>query len=71
MLGRAPEAHADEALRYRGVAQATLDGYAKSRTVEDITNTIAALHRHGIKCHRVLMFTVLNDPEGDADGMPR
>jgi radical SAM superfamily enzyme YgiQ (UPF0313 family) len=43
------------------VDQATLDSYAKSQTVEDITTAIAALHRHGIKCHG--MFVVGADSD--------
>jgi len=49
------------ALGFESVDQATLDSYAKSQTVEDITNAIAALHRHGIKCHG--MFVVGADSD--------
>jgi len=49
------------ALGFESIDQATLDGYAKSQTVEDITYAIAALHRHGIKCHG--MFVVGADSD--------
>ena len=49
------------ALGFESVDQATLDGYAKSQTVKDITDAIAALHRHGIKCHG--MFVVGADSD--------
>jgi anaerobic magnesium-protoporphyrin IX monomethyl ester cyclase len=47
------------ALGFESIDQATLDGYAKSQTVEDITDAIAALHRHHIKVHG--MFVVGGD----------
>jgi radical SAM superfamily enzyme YgiQ (UPF0313 family) len=47
------------ALGFESIEQATLDGYAKSQTVADITDAIAALHRHGIKVHG--MFVVGGD----------
>jgi anaerobic magnesium-protoporphyrin IX monomethyl ester cyclase len=49
------------ALGFESVDQATLDSYAKSQTVEDIQHAIAALHRHGIKCHG--MFVVGADSD--------
>ena len=49
------------ALGFESVDQATLDSYDKSQTVEDITECIAALHRHGIKCHG--MFVVGADSD--------
>ena len=49
------------ALGFESVDQATLDSYAKSQTVEDITNAIAALHRHGIHVHG--MFVVGADSD--------
>ncbi len=49
------------ALGFESVDQATLDSYAKSQTVEDITNAITTLHRHGIKCHG--MFVVGADSD--------
>ena len=49
------------ALGFESVDQATLDSYAKSQTVEDITDCIAALHRHGIKCHGMFVIGADND----------
>jgi len=49
------------ALGFESIDQATLDGYGKSQTVEDIRRAIAALHRHGIKCHG--MFVVGADSD--------
>jgi anaerobic magnesium-protoporphyrin IX monomethyl ester cyclase len=49
------------ALGFESVDQATLDDYAKSQSVEDITTCIEALHRHGIKCHG--MFVVGSDSD--------
>jgi anaerobic magnesium-protoporphyrin IX monomethyl ester cyclase len=49
------------ALGFESVDQATLDSYAKSQTVEDITNAIKALHRHGIHVHG--MFVVGADSD--------
>jgi anaerobic magnesium-protoporphyrin IX monomethyl ester cyclase len=49
------------ALGFESIDQVTLDGYAKSQTVEDITRAIDALHRHGIKCHG--MFVVGADSD--------
>ena len=49
------------ALGFESVDQATLDSYAKSQTVEDITSAIAALHRHGIHVHG--MFVVGADSD--------
>jgi anaerobic magnesium-protoporphyrin IX monomethyl ester cyclase len=49
------------ALGFESIDQATLDGYAKSQTVEDITRAIAALHRHGIKCHGMFVVGADND----------
>ena len=49
------------ALGFESIDQTTLDGYAKSQTVEDITGAITALHRHGIKCHG--MFVVGADSD--------
>jgi anaerobic magnesium-protoporphyrin IX monomethyl ester cyclase len=49
------------ALGFESIDQATLDGYAKSQTVEDIVRAIEALHRHGIKCHG--MFVVGADSD--------
>jgi anaerobic magnesium-protoporphyrin IX monomethyl ester cyclase len=48
-------------LGFESVDQATLDGYDKVQTVEDIRKCIAALHRHGIKCHG--MFVVGADTD--------
>ena len=49
------------ALGFESVEQATLDGYAKSQTIEDVVHAIGALHRHGIKCHG--MFVVGADSD--------
>jgi radical SAM superfamily enzyme YgiQ (UPF0313 family) len=49
------------ALGFESIDQATLDGYAKSQTVEDVVHAIDALHRHGIKCHG--MFVVGADSD--------
>ena len=49
------------ALGLESVNQTTLDGYAKSQTVENITEALAALHRHGIRCHG--MFVVGADTD--------
>ena len=49
------------ALGFESIDQATLDGYGKSQTVEDIRRAITALHRHGIKCHG--MFVVGADSD--------
>jgi radical SAM superfamily enzyme YgiQ (UPF0313 family) len=54
------------ALGFESVDQATLDSYAKSQTVEDITDCIAALHRHGIKCHGMFVIGADNDTEQTA-----
>jgi radical SAM superfamily enzyme YgiQ (UPF0313 family) len=48
-------------LGFESVDQATLDGYAKSQTVGDIKECIAALHRHGIKCHGMFVVGADND----------
>jgi anaerobic magnesium-protoporphyrin IX monomethyl ester cyclase len=48
-------------LGFESVDQATLDSYDKAQTVGDIINAIAALHRHGIKCHG--MFVVGADSD--------
>jgi anaerobic magnesium-protoporphyrin IX monomethyl ester cyclase len=48
-------------LGFESVDQATLDGYAKSQTVGDITNAIAALHRHHIKVHGMFVVGADND----------
>ena len=40
------------ALGLESVDQATLDGYHKSQTVDDIVHAIAALHAHGIRVSR-------------------
>ena len=55
------------ALGFESVDQATLDSYAKSQTVEDITDCIAALHRHGIKCHGMFVIGADNDTARTAD----
>ena len=49
------------ALGFESIDQATLDGYAKSQTVDDVVRAIDALHRHGIKCHG--MFVVGADSD--------
>ena len=49
------------ALGFESVDQKTLDSYAKSQTVEDITDCIAALHRHGIKCHGMFVIGADSD----------
>ena len=49
------------ALGFESVDQATLDSYAKSQTVEDITSAIAALHRHGIHVHGMFVVGADND----------
>ena len=54
------------ALGFESIDQATLDSYAKSQTVEDITDTITALHRHGIKCHGMFVIGADNDTEKTA-----
>jgi radical SAM superfamily enzyme YgiQ (UPF0313 family) len=48
-------------LGLESVDQVTLDGYDKSQTVEDITNAIAALHRHHIKVHGMFVVGADND----------
>jgi anaerobic magnesium-protoporphyrin IX monomethyl ester cyclase len=48
-------------LGFESVDQRTLDGYAKSQTVEDITRAIDALHRHGIKCHGMFVLGADSD----------
>ena len=55
------------ALGFESVDQATLDSYAKSQTVEDITDCISALHRHGIKCHGMFVIGADNDTARTAD----
>ena len=55
------------ALGFESVDQATLDSYAKSQTVADITDCIAALHRHGIKCHGMFVIGADNDTARTAD----
>jgi len=52
------------ALGFESIDQATLDGYAKSQTVDDVVHAIDALHRHGIKCHG--MFVVGADSDTTA-----
>ena len=54
------------ALGFESIDQETLDGYAKSQTVEDITYSIAALHRHGIKVHGMFVVGADNDTESTA-----
>jgi radical SAM superfamily enzyme YgiQ (UPF0313 family) len=49
------------ALGFESIDQATLDGYAKSQSVQDITDAIAALHRHGIKCHGMFVVGAESD----------
>jgi radical SAM superfamily enzyme YgiQ (UPF0313 family) len=49
------------ALGLESIEQATLDGYAKSQTVDDAVRAVEALHRHGIKCHG--MFVVGADTD--------
>jgi radical SAM superfamily enzyme YgiQ (UPF0313 family) len=49
------------ALGFESIDQDTLDSYDKSQTVEDITDCIKALHKHGIKCHG--MFVVGADSD--------
>jgi radical SAM superfamily enzyme YgiQ (UPF0313 family) len=49
------------ALGFESVDQATLDGYAKSQTVEDIVHAIDALHSHGIKVHGMFVVGADND----------
>jgi anaerobic magnesium-protoporphyrin IX monomethyl ester cyclase len=53
-------------LGFESVDQATLDGYDKSQTVEDITNAIAALHRHHIKVHGMFVVGADNDTASSA-----
>jgi anaerobic magnesium-protoporphyrin IX monomethyl ester cyclase len=48
-------------LGFESIDQATLDDYDKSQTVEDITNAIAALHRHHIKVHGMFVVGADND----------
>ena len=55
------------ALGFESVDQATLDSYAKAQTVADITDCIAALHRHGIKCHGMFVIGADNDTARTAD----
>lgn len=50
------------ALGFESINQQTLDEYAKAQTVEDVAHAVAALHRHGIKCHG--MFVVGADSDG-------
>jgi radical SAM superfamily enzyme YgiQ (UPF0313 family) len=54
------------ALGFESVDQSTLDGYAKSQTVEDITVAIAALHRHGIRCHGMFVIGADSDTASSA-----
>ena len=49
------------ALGFESISQDTLDGYGKSQTVEDITNAITALHRHGIRVHGMFVVGADND----------
>ena len=44
------------ALGLESIDQATLDGFAKSQTVENITDALAALNRHGIRCHGMFVI---------------
>ncbi len=44
------------ALGLESVDQATLDGFNKSQSVADVTQAIAALHRHGIQCHGMFVL---------------
>jgi radical SAM superfamily enzyme YgiQ (UPF0313 family) len=48
-------------LGFESTDQATLDGYAKSQTVEDIANAVAALHSHHIKVHGMFVVGADND----------
>ena len=48
-------------LGFESIDQATLDGYAKSQTVDDIKRAIAALHRHHIKVHGMFVVGADND----------
>jgi anaerobic magnesium-protoporphyrin IX monomethyl ester cyclase len=48
-------------LGLESIDQTTLDGYAKSQTVEDIAKAIAALHRHHIKVHGMFVVGADND----------
>ena len=43
-------------LGLESVDQATLDGYAKSQTVEGIQDAVRALHAHGIRCHGMFVL---------------
>ncbi len=54
------------ALGFESIDQATLDSYNKSQTLEDITGAIAALHRHGIKCHGMFVVGADNDTASTA-----
>ena len=54
------------ALGFESVDQATLDGYAKSQTVEDIERAIRALHAHGIKVHGMFVLGSDTDTVGTA-----
>ncbi len=54
------------ALGFESIDQATLDSYDKSQSVEDITAAIAALHRHGIKCHGMFVVGADNDTASTA-----
>ncbi len=54
------------ALGFESIDQATLDGYDKSQTVDDIVGAIAALHRHGIKCHGMFVVGADTDTAGTA-----
>ncbi len=54
-------------LGFESVDQVTLDGYAKSQTVEDIANAIAALHRHHIKVHGMFVVGADSDTAQAAD----
>jgi radical SAM superfamily enzyme YgiQ (UPF0313 family) len=49
-------------LGLESVNQATLDGYEKSQSVDDITFALKALHEHGIKAHG--MFVLGADSDG-------
>jgi anaerobic magnesium-protoporphyrin IX monomethyl ester cyclase len=49
------------ALGFESIDQATLDGYAKSQTVDDIVHSIDALHRNKIKCHGMFVIGADSD----------
>jgi len=44
------------ALGLESIDQATLDGFDKSQTVEDVVHAVGRLHQHGIACHGMFVL---------------